>query len=157
MSKVNVIYESTRGRTKTMAEAVCEGVTASGKECVLIEAKDYTDLDDACAIAMGSSTRMKRPLPKIKQILSKMTSLKGIRAAAFGSYGWSGEAPDEIADALQNVDALLIDGQPVKVKDYPNEEMLEKCRELGRTVDCNLDKARHGGLVLSAQKRHWVS
>ena len=94
--QVTVIYESTRGRTKAMADAICEGVRSSSVDCNLIEAARFQDIGDACAFAIGSSTRMKRPLPKVRQILAEMGKIDGKPSAAFGSYGWSGEAPDFI-------------------------------------------------------------
>ncbi len=137
--RVVVIWESTRGRTKAMAEAICEGATGSGAECDFIDAKDFEGLGDACAFAIGSSTRMKRPLPKVRQILGELKNLDGIPSAAYGSYGWSGEAPDELAQLLTDAGATLILDQPIKAKDYPNEEILEQCRELGRSLvsTCN--------------------
>jgi len=132
--KVVVIYESTRGRTKAMADAIAEGVKSAGKECEVIEAKDFNEIGDACAIAVGSSTRMKRTLPKVRQIMAEFQPLNGLPAAAYGSYGWSGEAPGLIAQELEGKGAKLVDGQPLSAKDYPNEEMLDKCRALGKTL-----------------------
>ncbi|MHA1637230.1 MAG: flavodoxin domain-containing protein [Candidatus Thorarchaeota archaeon] len=132
--KVIVIFESTRGRTKAMAEAISEGVQSVGKECELVEAKDFSSIDGACAIAVGSSTRMKRTLPKVKQILAELAPLDGIPGAAFGSFGWSGEAPDVIAAELERLGAKLVDGQPLKVKDYPSNDMLALCKALGEAL-----------------------
>ena len=136
--KVIVIFESTRGRTKAMAEAICKGVTSKGKICEVVDAKDVNGIGDACALAVGSSTRMKKPLPKVKQILAEMKPLEGIPTAAFGSFGWSGEAPDEIAKALKEKGGKLVD-DPLKVKDYPNEEQLEACRDLGVNLATSCD------------------
>ena len=121
-----------------MAEAICEGVTSKGKICEVRDAKDVESVGDACAVAIGSSTRMKRPLPKVKQLLTEMGSLDGIPTAAFGSFGWSGEAPDEIAKILQEKGGKLVDN-PLKVKDYPNEEQLEACRDLGVNLATSCD------------------
>lgn len=129
-----MIYASTRGRTKAMADAICEGVTSAGKTCEVVDAKDFQGIDDICAIAVGSSTRMKRTLPKVRQVLSEISSLDGVPAAAYGSYGWSGEAPDVIAAELEKLGAKLIDNQPIKAKDYPNEDILTKCKELGKSL-----------------------
>jgi len=129
--KVGVIYESTRGRTKAMAEAICEGATSAGAECEIIDAKSFNGLGDICALAIGSSTRMKRVLPMVKRILSELADLKGLPAAGFGSYGWSGEAPDEIANKLIELNAETVIDQPIKAKDYPGESVLEECRNLG--------------------------
>ena len=131
--KVLVIYESTRGRTKAMAEAICEGAKAKGKECEVVDAKDFEIIGDVCALAVGSSTRMKRTLPKVRQILSTLQPLNGLPVVAYGSYGWSGEAPGEIAGILEEKGGKLV-GKPLRVKDYPNEEMLGKCRELGESL-----------------------
>ena len=132
--KVIVVYESTRGRTKAMANAIAEGVVAAGKECEVVDAKDFKGVGDACAIAVGSSTRMKHALPQVKQVLASLQALNGLPGAAYGSYGWSGEAPGIIAKQLEEKGAKLVEGQPLSVKDYPNEDALEKCRVLGKTL-----------------------
>ena len=129
--KVAVVYESTRGRTKTMAEAICEGAVSAGAECQVVDAKEFSGLDDVCGLALGSSTRMKKTLPMVKRILSELSALNGLPAAAFGSYGWSGEAPDEIAGKLSEVGASLVEPNPIKAKDYPSDSILEQCRALG--------------------------
>jgi len=132
--RVIVIYESTRGRTKVMAEAIGEGARSAGVECEVIEARKFKDLSDACALAIGSSTRVKKVLPKVKQILAELSALDGKPAAAFGSYGWSGEAPDIISKRLGELGASLIESQPIKAKDYPSASTLEQCRELGQDL-----------------------
>lgn len=131
MMKVAVVYESTRGRTKAMAEAICEGAVSAGAECQVIDAKEFSGLDDICGLALGSSTRMKKTLPMVKRILSELSALNGLPAAAFGSYGWSGESPDEIAGKLSEAGANLVEQSPIKAKDYPSDSILEQCRALG--------------------------
>ena len=137
--KVAVVYESTRGRTKAMAEAICEGAKSAGVECAVYEAKEFPGFDDICSIAVGSSTRMKRTLPMVKRILSELPPLNGLPAAGFGSYGWSGEAPDEISTKLKEAGGSLADDTPIKAKDYPSDSILEQCRALGEKLaeNCN--------------------
>jgi flavorubredoxin len=132
--KVIVIYESTRGRTKVMAEAIGEGVRSTGAECDIIDARTFKRLSDACALAIGSSTRVKKVLPKVKQIITGLSALNGKPAAAFGSYGWSGEAPDIISNRLAELGASLVEGQPIKAKDYPSASVLEQCKKLGQNL-----------------------
>lgn len=129
--RVLVIYESTMGRTKKMAETICEGVESEGVQCRLVEARKFDGVVDDCAVAIGSSTRMKKPLPKVRQILAELAEIDELPAAAFGSYGWSGEAPDIIAEHLENVGAVLVAESPLKVKDHPYGRDLDACRELG--------------------------
>ena len=132
--KVGVIYESTRGRTKVMAEAICEGVKAAGKECEVVDAQNFNGLGDFCALAVGSSTRMKRVLPMVKRILAELTPLNGLPVASFGSYGWSGEAPDEIMNRLLELGGSQVIDHPIKAKDYPGEENIEECHNLGKRL-----------------------
>jgi flavodoxin I len=132
--KIGVIYESTRGRTKAMAEAICEGATSVGAACIVIDAKDFNNLEDICALAVGSSTRMKKVLPMAKRVLAELPELNGLPTAAFGSYGWSGEAPDEIAARLKELGGSLVIDQPIKAKDYPGEQVLADCRNLGERL-----------------------
>lgn len=134
MMKIGVIYESTRGRTKAMAEAICEGVKSVGAECEVVNAEDFTGLTDFCAIAVGSSTRMKKVLPMVKRIIAELPALNGLPVAAFGSYGWSGEAPDEIASRLIELGGTPIISAPIKAKDYPGENILEECHDLGKKL-----------------------
>ena len=129
--KIAVVYESTRGRTKAMAEAICEGAVSAGAECVLSDAKEFPGFDEVCGIAIGSSTRMKKTLPMVKRILSQLPALNGIPAAAYGSYGWSGEAPDEIVTKLSEAGGSLVEEKPIKAKDYPSDSILDQCRALG--------------------------
>ncbi|RDE15660.1 MAG: FprA family A-type flavoprotein [Candidatus Thorarchaeota archaeon] len=132
--KVMIIYESTRGRTKAMAEAIREGATLAGGECAVVDAQDFSSLEGVCALAVGSSTRMTRVLPIVKRILSELPKLNGLPTAAFGSYGWSGEAPDEISAKLKELGGTLVSEQPIKAKDYPAESILAECRSLGEKL-----------------------
>jgi flavorubredoxin len=132
--KVVAIYESTRGRTEAMAKAICEGVNSNGQECEIVNAKDFEELKDACALAVGSSTRMKKALPHVRRLLAEMKDLEGIPSAAFGSYGWSGEAPDTIAEELKRLGGSLVENQPVKAKEMPNRNELELCKNLGKRL-----------------------
>jgi len=131
---VGVIYESTRGRTKAMADAICEGVKSAGAECEVIDAKEFSGITEFCALAIGSSTRMKHALPMVKRILSELPDLKGLPAAGYGSYGWSGESPDIITKKLTELNAEIVIDQPIKAKDFPGESILEECRNLGATL-----------------------
>lgn len=132
--KIGVIYESTRGRTKAMAEAICEGAKSASADCELLDAQNFVSFTDFCAIAIGSSTRMKHVLPMVKKVLAELPSLKNVPVASFGSYGWSGEAPDEIMKRLTELGGTMVSSQPIKAKDYPSKDVLDECRNLGRKL-----------------------
>lgn len=53
------------------------------------------------------------------------------KAAAFGSYGWSGESVPMITEKLKEAKLEVVD-EGLKIQWQPDEEELEKCREFGR-------------------------
>ncbi len=54
-------------------------------------------------------------------------------AAAFGSYGWSGEAAKLVQAELEAM-KLEKAAEPLRVKYVPDEAALEQCRQFGAEV-----------------------
>jgi len=107
MVKLLVLYDSQTDNTKKMAEAVADG--ARSVPSVEAELKYYArpeELADADAIIFGSPTYYHEITLPIKQMLEEAArakvKLQGKIGAAFGSYGWSGEAPEQILEILKN-------------------------------------------------------
>jgi len=139
--KLVVVYLSTQGNTKKMADAIAEGAADRGLESVSVSfyEADMKDLKDAAAIALGSSTfwyKMHAPMEHFIERMGKelgKTKLKGKVGAAFGSYGWSGEAPADIAKMLRGLGIEVVD--PVlRVQFTPTEKDLEECKRLGKDI-----------------------
>jgi flavorubredoxin len=61
-------------------------------------------------------------------------SLKGKIGAAFGSYGWSGEAPKLILEIMKYKFEMQVIEPPLLAKYAPDQNMLTACRELGKRV-----------------------
>jgi flavodoxin I len=144
MSKVVVVYLSTSGNTKAMADAIVEGVESRNVDAVAMnfhEAK-IDKLKDADGIALGSSTfyyKMLPPMEKFIESLDKI-SAKGKIGAAFGSYGWSGEAPGMIAEKMREIGMKVID--PVlRIQYTPTEKDLEECKRLGKDIANKIKKS----------------
>jgi flavorubredoxin len=74
----------------------------------------------------------------IKHILEEAAKakvrLEGKIGAAFGSYGWSGEAPKLILEVLKNRFGMRIIGSGLTLLYTPDKSGLEQCRNLGKTV-----------------------
>jgi flavorubredoxin len=73
-----------------------------------------------------------------------MTYLKGLKpanliGAAFGSYGWSGESVRDLESMLREM-KVNIAAPAVSVKHVPDDGILEKCHELGKTIAAVLQK-----------------
>ena len=137
MSKVAVIYLSTQGNTKMMAEAIADGVKSRNVD---VEIKSFYDWKPeeaatADAIAIGSSTFHYTILPPIEKFIDKLieAGIEGKPGAAFGSYGWSGEAPGMIADKMRKGGMNVID--PVlRIQYKPDDKDIKECNRLGKDL-----------------------
>ena len=86
-------------------------------------------------ILMGSSTVNNGYLYSIAGILEmlKGMKLKGKKAAAFGSFGWSGEAVKQITEELKAAKFDII-AEGIKINWTPDEEGICKCIEFGENL-----------------------
>ena len=143
MSKVLVIYYSRSGNTEKMASAVTEGARSVANIDVSIEFHvDADDLVNFDAILIGVPTYHHEAPMDVKRLFEKAAekgvSLKGKTGAAFGSYGWSGEAPKLVLEIMKNRFEMRVTEPPLLVKYTPDEFSLSGCRTLGKRVSESL-------------------
>jgi len=146
LMKLLILYYSQTGNTEKMARAVAEG--AKSVTGVNVELKYFArpeDLAEADATILGMPTYhhdigvdMKRLL---EEVAVKGISLKGKVGAAFGSYGWSGEAPRMLLEVMKNKFEMETIEPPVLARYSPDEKGLEGCRKLGKNVAERVVKA----------------
>jgi flavorubredoxin len=94
-----------------------------------------TEVLDAAAVVVGSPTLNNQLFPTVSDFLMYMKGLKPINkiGAAFGSYGWSGEAVKMINSALEDMKFDIID-PGVRLQYVPDKEGLNACFELGKKI-----------------------
>ncbi len=144
MPKVVVVYLSTSGNTKAMADAIAEGIMSRNVAVMTMnfhEAK-IEEIKDADAIVIGSSTFYYKMLPPMEKFIENLAkaNVKGKIGAAFGSYGWSGEAPVMIAEKMRELGMNVID--PVlRIQYQPMEKDLEECKRLGKDIANKVKKS----------------
>lgn len=138
MPRVLVLYYSASGNTEKMAKAVAEGVRAAGVE---VDVKYYVlaeELANYDAIIVGAPTynhSMPLEISNIfREAAAKNVNLKGKIGAAFGSYGWSGEAPQQVLEIMEKKFEMQTIKPPLLVKYTPGQVDLERCRALGREI-----------------------
>jgi len=127
--------------TEKMACAVGEGLKEEGLDFKIFNLKlnhrsdIMTEVLDSMAIVLGSATINNGMMPAMADLLSYMKGLRpaGKVGAAFGSYGWSGEAVKLISEAMREMNINLV-GEGVRVKYSPKKEDFDRCIELGRQV-----------------------
>lgn len=137
MPKLAVVYLSTQGNTKIMADALADGARSRNVDVEIKSFYDWKPEDAATAdaIAVGSSTFHYTILPPLEKFVDTMVKagVKGKVGAAFGSYGWSGEAPHLIAEKMRKGGIDVLD--PVlRVQYKPDDKDIKECNRLGKDL-----------------------
>ena len=138
--RVAIVYDTMWQSTRLMAEAIADGIRSASPQtevkllnAALVDKNDIlTEVFRSKAVLVGSPTINYGISHAIAGLLEMMRGLKfkKKKAAAFGSYGWSGDAPKLITAALQGAGfEVLNDG--TKNLWVPDDEALAKCREYG--------------------------
>jgi len=139
--KAVVLYDSMWDSTRAMAKAVGEGLSEGGADPRLCHARGchrsdvMTHLLEAGALVVGAPTLNNGLFPTIADHLTYIRGLRprNLVGAAFGSYGWSGEAVKAIEGYLTDMDIELVE-EGLRVKWAPTGDDLARCRELGFAV-----------------------
>lgn len=138
--QVTIIYDTMWQSTRKMAEAIADGIRkASSSTTVKIYNASKEDKNDILtqafqskAILVGSPTinfGLSYAIAGILEMLHGI-KLKGKKAAAFGSYGWSGDAPKLISERLAHAGFEVVnDG--IKNLWVPNQDVLAQCEQFG--------------------------
>jgi flavorubredoxin/flavin reductase (DIM6/NTAB) family NADH-FMN oxidoreductase RutF len=146
---VALLFASAYGNTTTIANALARGITKTGVAVELINCENAEPEEIKAAIEKSSGFLIGSPtlaghLPTQVQtalgiVLS--TATKSYQAGVFGSYGWSGEAVDIIAEKLKDAGYTLA-FEPMRIKFTPTEATLQICEETGIDFAQTLKQAK---------------
>jgi flavorubredoxin len=133
-----VFYASSYGNTRRLAEEIGRGAEAAGARVSLLDLTSADvgallgDLEACGGLAVGSLTVNGDAVKPVWDLLSSLATLnlRDKAAAAFGSYGWSGEGPKMISRRLEDLKMKLV-ADPVTCTLVPTEENLQAAWELG--------------------------
>jgi flavorubredoxin len=137
-----IFYMSSYGNTARMAEEIStgaselDGVRVSLYDLEGGEVDPFVDLiEEADALMFGSPTINGDAVKPVWDLLSSLAvvNLKGKLGAAFGSYGWSGEAVQMIEDRMNGL-KMNIPKKGLRVKLIPTDEELQECRAFGKSI-----------------------
>lgn len=139
--KAVVIYDTMWHSTKVMAESIVKGLSKEGVHARPMSLGKWhrsdimTEVMDAKAIIVGSPTLNNNLFPSVSDFL---TYMKGLRpkdkiGAAFGSYGWSGEAVKLINTELEAMKFDIVD-PGLKIQYVPDQSGLEAGFQLGEKI-----------------------
>jgi flavorubredoxin len=139
--KAVVIYDTMWHSTQLMAEAIAEGIHSQNVSVKPMKLREFhrsdimTEVLESKAVVVGSPTLNNGLFPTLADFL---TYMKGLRpknkiGAAFGSYGWSGEAVGLVQKHLEEMQFKIIESG-MKHQYVPDSNSLEACREMGRKI-----------------------
>lgn len=145
--KAVVLYDTMWQSTSRMARAVGEGLAGTGIEAKLLSmdtshrSDAITEILEAGGLIVGSPTMNNQVIPSISDAMTYIRGLKprNLVGAAFGSYGWSGEAPKHLHKILQEMGVETV-SDPLCVNYVPTVDDLVKCRLLGEQVGKSIKK-----------------
>jgi len=142
-NQITILYDTMWNGTRVVAENIATGIKSSDSSVNIklynISKTDrsdiITDVFRSKGIVVGSPTINKGILTSVAGILEEIKGLRfaGKKAAAFGSYGWSGESVKVILDILEKSGFQIVD-QGLKVMWNPDEEDIKSCIEYGKTL-----------------------
>lgn len=143
MAKVLIVYATRTGETERIANLIAEGVRFAGHEASIMKATDIKkedDLKDCDALALGSATYHGEMMQGMKALLflAEKAGLEGKVGAAFGAFGWSGEAPDRIFDTMKNIFKMHMVGMPLRLKSANLGGGMKMAQDYGREIAAKL-------------------
>ena len=139
--KAVVLYDTMWGSTDRMARSIADGLIEGGASVELrrITASHRsdvaTDILEAGALIVGSPTLNNNIFPPLADAMIYLKGLKprNLIGAAFGSYGWSGEAVGHLEKMLEEMKVELVH-EGIKIKYVPTDSDLSRCREMGIAI-----------------------
>ena len=139
--KAIVVYDTMWHSTEAMGEAIVNALGEEGVDARLMHLRNchrsdvMTEVLDAGAIIVGSPTLNNGLFPTVGDFLTYMKGLKPLNklGAAFGSYGWSGEAAKLVTKELEQMKFDIID-PGVRIQYVPDDKSLDACRELAKKI-----------------------
>ncbi|MBP7497255.1 MAG: FprA family A-type flavoprotein [Bacteroidales bacterium] len=138
--RVFIAYVSAYDYTGRIARKIAEGVSSVNKaSCELLDIEKTpverlaAEIEQSEAYIIGSPTINQNTLLQIYQLFAFINPIRdhGKLAAAFGSFGWSGEAARIIEGCLLNL-KLDIFQEKLSIRFNPSEEELKAAFDFGK-------------------------
>ena len=144
MAKALIVYASRSGETQQIGELIAEGIRFAGHEAEVVDVKAIdkeTDLEGYEAYVFGSATYHGDMLQAMKTFLflAENANLEDKVGAAFGSYGWSGEANDRIFNTMKHVLKMDMVADTLRLKSSSLGGGIQMAQDYGREIAKKLE------------------
>lgn len=139
MAKALIVYATRTGETEKIGNLIAEGIRFSGHEADVVKVTDIkkeSDLKGYDAVVIGSPTYHGEMVQGMKTLLfmAEKAELEGKVGGAFGSFGWSGEAPDRIFETMKNIFKMNMVSIPLRLKSANLGGGLKMAQDYGREI-----------------------
>ncbi len=139
MANVLVVYASRTGDTQAIAELIAEGIRMAGSVATvkkISEIKSEAELNGFDGYVFGAPTYHGDMVNTMKTFLflAEKADLAHKVGAAFGAFGWSGEAPPRIFDTMAHIFNMRMVSGPLLLKSAALGGGLRMAQEYGKEV-----------------------
>lgn len=139
MAKVLIVYATRTGETEKIGNLIAEGIRIAGHEADVVKVTDVKkaeNLKDYDAVVLGSPTYHGEMVQGMKTLLfmAEQAGLEGKVGAAFGAFGWSGEAPDRIFETMKNIFKMKMVSIPLRLKSANLGGGMKMAQDYGREI-----------------------
>ncbi len=142
-NQITIAYDTMWEGTRALADAIAAGIIAEDPTVVVkVYNISKTDKNDVITeifrskmVVIGSPTVGNDMLGSVAGFLHflKELKMKNKKAATFGCYGWTGEAPKKMADFLEKAGFKITD-DPLRNNWNPDASALSAAKEMGRRL-----------------------
>jgi len=142
-NQVTIAYDTMWNSTRVMAENIARGIREGDSElnvkllnCAKTDKNDLlTEIFKSKALVLGSPTINRGILTSVAALLAEIKGLsfQDKKAAAFGSYGWSGESTKVLGEALTEAGLGVVD-EGLRVPWSPDEGGKARCADYGKRL-----------------------
>ena len=144
MAKILIACATRTGETRQIGELIAEGLRISNIEATVVNAnnvKTETDLKGYDALIFGSATYHGDMMEAMKKLLflAEKAGLQGKVGGAFGSFGWSGEAPDRIFDTMKHILKMDMVSSALRLKSSSIGGGVQMAQDYGREIEKKLN------------------
>lgn len=139
MAKALIVYSTRSGETQKIGELIAEGIRIAGHEAEVVsdkQIKKESDLEGYDAYVFGSATYHGDMMQGMKTLLflAENAALEGKIGAAFGAFGWSGEAPARIFGTMENIFRMRMVKEPLRLKSSTLGGGISMAQDYGRQI-----------------------
>ncbi|MBK5254181.1 MAG: anaerobic nitric oxide reductase flavorubredoxin [Peptostreptococcaceae bacterium] len=142
-NQITIIYDTMWNGTKVLAEKIAEGIVSTDSDVNVKlfnlpksdENDIITEVFKSKAVIIGSPTVGNSILHSVAGFVQLMKSMrfKNKKAAAFGCYGWSGEAVKVLNDLMKDAGFEVID-EGLRNQWNPEEKSIEEAIKFGEKI-----------------------